>query len=132
VKVILYDGACGLCAASIRFVWKRDRAGVFSFAAIQSEAGRGLLRERGLPEPKLDSMYLLDGERLFERSTAALLVLRELPRYGLLGAAGLLVPRFLRDWVYDRVAGKRHRIGTCERGEAPPEELRKRFLDGEW
>jgi predicted DCC family thiol-disulfide oxidoreductase YuxK len=129
MTVILYDGECGFCAASIRFVWRRDRAGAFHFAAIQSEPGRKLLAQLGIEDPKLETLYLLEGNEIFERSNAGLRIVRRLPRYRLMGTLGQLVPRFLRDWVYDWVARNRHRLRqepTCER---PPEEVRQRFLD---
>ncbi len=131
MMVILYDGECGFCAASIRFVWKRDREGLFHFASIQSEQGRELLAQHGIHDPTLDTMYLLDGKEVFERSGAGLRICRRLPRYRVLSTLGLLVPRFLRDWVYDLVARNRQRITSGESCEPPPEEVRKRFLDRE-
>lgn len=129
MKVILYDGECGFCAASVRFVWKRDVDGLFSFAALQSEAGRRLLRERGIPQPRLDTFYYLEDDRLFERSEAALRVCRQLPRLGLAARFGLLVPRGLRDWAYDCIARNRHRILAGKACEIPPPEVRARFLE---
>lgn len=129
MKVILYDGECGFCATSVRFVWKRDRAGLFHFAAIQSPKGRSLLREHGVEQPRLDTFYLLDGERLYERSEAGLRVCRELPRYRVPAGLGLLISRPLRDRVYDWIARNRHRIMKGTQCEIPPPEVRKRFLD---
>lgn len=130
MKVILYDGECGFCASSVRFVWKRDREGIFHFAPIQSERGAALLRDHGVPDPKLDTFYLLDGDRLDDRSEAALRVCRQLPRYRLLANLGLLVPRFLRDRVYDFIAKNRRRLSRHATCELPPPEVRNRFLDG--
>jgi predicted DCC family thiol-disulfide oxidoreductase YuxK len=129
MTVILYDGECGFCAASIRFVWKRDRAGAFHFAAIQSEPGRQLLAQLGIEDPKLETLYLLEGNEIFERSSAGLRIFRRLPRYRLMGTLGLLVPRFLRDGVYDLVARNRHRLRKELACERPPEDVRQRFLD---
>lgn len=130
MKVILYDGECGFCAASIRFVWKRDRAAQFHFASIQSEAGARILREHGVDHPKLDTFYFLDDDTLFERSGAALRACGHLPRYRFPARLGLLVPRPLRDWCYDLVARNRHRILRKDQCELPPPEVRARFLDG--
>lgn len=131
MKVVLYDGECGFCNAAIQFVWKRDRDGLISYAAIQSKAGRELLREKGIAEPLLDTMYYLDGDKLHERSEAALRVGQELPRYQLLASLGLLVPRPIRNWVYDRVASNRSKLMKASACESPPEEVRARFLDSE-
>ena len=129
MRVILYDGECGFCAASIRFVWRRDRHACFHFAAIQSGPGRELLREHGVADPQLDTVILLDGELLYRRSEAVLRVCCELPRYRLVSRLALLIPRSWRDWIYDRIAERRHRLDRGEKCELPPPEVRKRFLD---
>ena len=129
MTVILYDGECGFCSSAIQFVLKRDREGVFSFAAIQSEPGRDLLRRHGIEDPKLDTMYLVDGDRLYERSSASLRIGKRLPRYGLLATLGLLVPRPIRDWVYNLVARNRRRLAGDEGCLHLSEEEKKRFLD---
>lgn len=129
MKVILYDGECGLCAASLRFVWKRDRAGVFHFATLQSEKGQELLKDHGKDPEYRDSMILLDGDMIYDRSEAALRIARELPRFGALAGLARLVPRFFRDLIYNAIARRRHRLGRSDSCELPPPEVRARFLD---
>ncbi len=129
MMVILYDGECGFCSATIQFILKRDRQGLFHFASIQSKAGRRLLRDHGVDEPGLDTMYLLEDGHLSERSTAALRIGTRLPRYGLLAALGLWVPRFLRDWCYRLVARNRDWLWNRESCLLPTEEQRARFHD---
>ena len=129
MTVILYDGECGFCSASVQFVLTRDREGVFRYASIQSNAGRALLREHGIDDPQLDTMFLLEDGTVYQRSTAGLRIARRLPRYRLLAGLALLVPRPLRDWVYDLVARNRHRLGGGENCLLPTEEQRARFLD---
>ena len=129
--VILYDGECSFCSATIQFVLKRDREELFHFASIQSEAGRRLLRDHGVDEPELDTMYLLEHEQLHERSTAALRVARRLPFYSIPAGLVLCVPRIMRDWCYDMTARHRHRLlqkGSCL---VPTEKQRMRLLDRE-
>ncbi len=129
MRLILYDGECGLCQASIKFVWKRDRAGLFHFAAIQSETGRAALSEHGVDEPKLDTFYYLDGCVLFDRSEGALRVLQKLPGYQSLAMLCRLIPQAWRDACYDRIAANRHKLtpkGVCE---LPPPDVRARFLE---
>ena len=127
--VILYDGECGFCSATIQFILKRDRQGLFHFASIQSKAGRRLLRDHGVDEPGLDTMYLLEDGHLSERRPAALRIGTRLPRYGLLAARGRWVPRFLRDWCYRLVARNRYRLWNRESCLLPTEEQRARFHD---
>ena len=131
MMVILYDGECSFCSAVVQFVLKRDCRELFHFASIQSEAGRRLLRDHGVDEPELDTMYLLEHKQLHERSTAALRVARRLPFYSIPARLVLCVPRIMRDWCYDMTARHRHRLlqkGSCL---APTEKQRMRLLDRE-
>ena len=131
MMVILYDGECSFCSAVVQFVLKRDGRELFHFASIQSEAGRGLLREQGVDQPELDTMYLLEHEQLHERSTAALRIARRLPWYSIPAVLALCVPRILRDWCYDLTARHRHQLlqkGSCL---VPTEKQKMRFLDRE-
>ena len=129
--VILYDGECSFCSATIQFILKRDRQGLFHFASIHSKGGRRLLRDRGVDEPDLDTIYLLEDEHISKRSTATLRIGMRLPRYGLLAALGLWVPRFLRDWCYRLVARNRDWLWDRESCLHPTEEQRARFHDGQ-
>ena len=128
MKVVLYDGDCGFCSSFVQFVWKRDRKGIVYFAAIQSERGRQLLEDAGIPRPDLKTMYFLDEDKIHERSDAGLLVFRLLPRYRILAFIGLIFPRSVRDFFYGLIARYRHRLpsGKCE---LPPSAVRERFLD---
>jgi len=115
----------------VQFVLKRDCRELFHFTSIQSEAGRELLRDHGVDEPELDTVYLLEHEQLHERSTAALRVARRLPFYSIPAGLALCVPRIMRDWCYDMTARHRHRLlqkGSCL---IPTEKQRMRFLDRE-
>lgn len=76
--ILLFDGVCNLCNASVQWVLQRDRAGIFRFAALQSEAGQDLLARFGLETAHFDTVVLVDGDRIFTRSDAALEILRRL------------------------------------------------------
>jgi predicted DCC family thiol-disulfide oxidoreductase YuxK len=109
--VVLFDGACNLCNGAVRFVTRHDRAGRFDFAALQSEPGARLLRERrpGVAVGDPETLVLIEGARVYTHSDAALRIARGLdgawPLLGLLA----LVPRFIRDAAYRFVARRRHR-----------------------
>lgn len=129
--VLLFDGVCGLCHRAVAFVLARDRRGVFRFASLQSEVGRALAARCGLRPDALDTLVLVEGERCSTRSTAALRVARRLTGAWPLLAALLVVPRPLRDAVYDAVAARRYRwFGRYDSCPLPPPALRPRFLDG--
>ena len=108
----------------------RDPRGRFRFAALQSTAGRRLLAQAGRAEHDLDGVVLIAGDRVFDRSTAALRIARGLGGAWPLLAIFLAVPRPLRDAVYDWIARNRYRwFGREESCRVPTPELRARFLD---
>lgn len=129
--VLLFDGVCNLCTASVRWVIPRDPKGHFRFASLQSDVGRRLLVEAGGNPDELDSVVLLEDGQLWERSTAALRVARKLKAPWPLLYTFILVPRTLRDWIYDVVASTRYRVfGRKEECMIPSPEVKGRFLDG--
>jgi predicted DCC family thiol-disulfide oxidoreductase YuxK len=126
---VLFDGVCNLCNGSVLFVIDRDPSAHFHFAALQSDAGRALLRQHGYAGADLSSIVLVDGGRLYTRSTAALRIARRLAWPWRLLYALIVVPRPLRDAVYDLVARNRYRwFGREEACRVPTPELRGRFL----
>ena len=127
---VLFDGVCNLCNALTRFVIEHDPPPArFRLAALQSETGRRLLREHGLPEDEVDTFVLVEGSRAYVRSTAALRLLALLgPPWSLLAVLRLL-PRPLRDALYDWIA--RHRYewwGKRDECMVPTPDVRSRFL----
>jgi predicted DCC family thiol-disulfide oxidoreductase YuxK len=70
--IVLFDGVCGLCNASIDFLLRRDRRGVLRFAALQSPIAQSLLRQHGLDASELSSVVVIDGAQVYRRSDAAL------------------------------------------------------------
>lgn len=128
--MLLFDGVCTLCNALVRFVIERDPAGRFQFAPLQSEAGRRLLDQA--PQPPADSFVLVEDDRFFTGSTAALRVARGL-RFPWPLAYGLVaVPRPVRNWVYEVIARNRYRwFGRCDVCMVSTPDLRSRFLDAE-
>jgi predicted DCC family thiol-disulfide oxidoreductase YuxK len=128
--VLLFDGVCNLCNASVQFVIDRDPEARFRFAALQSEVGRELAEGCGIDADALASLVLVEDGRCYTRSSAALRVARGLKKPWPLVAAFTVVPRPLRDVVYDFIAERRYRwFGKEEACRIPTPELRARFLD---
>ena len=129
-RILLFDGVCHLCEAAVQFVLKRDPSGHFHFAALQSETGRRLLKLRGLGAVNLTTMVLIEDDKHYTRSDAALRVARRLSGLWPLLSVFCIVPRRLRNVAYDWIARNRYRwFGKREACLMPTAELRRRFLE---
>lgn len=107
--VLVFDGACNLCHASVQFALRRDPAGKIRFLAIQSPAGKAFLERNGLPARSYESFYLVDRGEILQKSRAVLRLVRHLRfPWPLLRLFGVL-PAFLLDPFYDLIARNRYR-----------------------
>jgi len=126
--IVLFDGDCGLCHASVRFVVERDDRALFRFAPLDSGVARDLLAGAD-PGPLGDSVLLVEDGRVYDQSTAALRIARRLRWPWNLAWGLMLVPRLVRDLVYAWVARRRGRWsrnnGACT---LPNRNVRERFL----
>ena len=134
--ILLYDGVCGLCNRSVQFVLEHDRKDRFRFAALQSEFAANVLARHGIQTLDLDTVYLVTNygeptESVANRSDAAIKVFRELGGFWSAATALLrLMPRFLRNWFYNRIAGSRYRLfGKYDACPLPDPKDRHKFLD---
>lgn len=128
--VVLFDGVCNLCDSSVQFIIRRDPSGRFRFASLQSDAGRAVVQALGRSPDDLDTMVLVDGDRTWIKSAAALEIARHLT--GLWPALRILaaVPRPVRDWGYDVIARHRYRwFGKKDVCITPTPDVRDRFLE---
>lgn len=127
--ILLFDGICNLCNGAVQFVLQHDTKKVFRFASLQSDATQRLLQQHGYLK-KFDSVVLLENGKLFQKSNAVLQVLNHLPWYLRWTQLFWLVPRFMRDAMYDVIATNRYKwFGKKETCMVPTPELRQRFLD---
>jgi len=106
--VVLIDGLCVLCSRSYRFVKLRDRAGQLRFVTVQSSEGRALAHRFGIDAESPDTFLLIRQARAYSRSDAVLLVLGQL-RGWRWSMSFWLVPRFIRDQIYNMVVRNRYR-----------------------
>jgi len=128
--IVLFDGVCNVCDASVRFVFGHDRDGVFRFAPLQSPIAKSLLHRHHLPSDDLDTVVLIEGDHVSTRSTAALRIVRRLGGAWPLLYGLIVVPRPLRDAAYRWFANNRYRwFGRRESCAIPAPGLRERFLD---
>lgn len=127
-SILFYDGDCGLCNRSVRFLMKRDRARRLRFAPLQGETARNRL-EPELRESLSTIVYHRADASMLTRSDAVLRALID-ARSGwrFLARAALVIPRGWRDGIYNRVAKNRHRFFPKNDCPLPTEEERERLL----
>lgn len=109
-KVVLFDGVCRLCSAWARFLLKFDRDCRFKLATVQSEEGQAILFFFGLPLDEYETMLLVEGDQVYVKSDAILRIVKQLPLPWPALACFRLIPRPVRDWMYDRIAQNRYRL----------------------
>jgi len=128
--IVLFDGVCNFCNATVNFIIRNDKKGVFRFAALQSEAGQKILKKYGLSKDQFNSFLLIEESRVFDRSTAALKIAKQLSLPWRLMQVFFIVPRFIRDGVYDVIAHNRYKwFGKKDSCMVPTKEMKSRFLD---
>lgn len=127
--IILFDGVCQFCNASVNFVLRRDHHDRFRFSPLQSAAGEQLLSAHGLDKGETDSFVLIEGNKAYTRSSAVLRVAGRLGFPWKLLRVFLIVPAFIRDAVYNWIARNRYRwFGKKDQCMVPDEKVRRKFL----
>ena len=127
--ILLFDGVCNLCNSTVKFTIKRDPKEKFKFASLQSESGQALLKKFGLPNNDFNSFVLIRGDKYYQKSSAALQVLKELGGIWQLFYILILVPKPIRDYVYNVIAKSRYKIfGKKDACMIPTPDIKKRFL----
>ena len=126
--IVFYDGNCGLCDRSVRWIMRCDRAGVFRFAPLQGETYAAI--DDPSKPTDVATIVVLDATRLLTRSDAALAILARLPGpYPALARLGRILPRPIRDAAYRLVARHRLRLfGGPEACRLPTQSERERLL----
>ena len=128
--IVLFDGDCAFCDGSVKWIIDHDRAGRLRFAPQQSPTGKQMLARHRLPVEGIESMVLIEADRVSTHSTAVLRIACSLPWPWKLCAAALVIPRPIRDFVYNGIAKRRYTIaGTLEACSIPTHEQQSRILD---
>jgi len=129
-KIILFDGVCNLCNTSVNFVIKNDKKGVFRFAPIQTDFGETILKKYHINTKDTDSIILIDEDNHYIKSTAALYIAKELSGAYPLLFCFMIVPKFIRNWIYDLVAKNRYKwFGKKVSCMIPTPELKNKFYN---
>lgn len=128
--VLLFDGVCNLCTSSVQFIIKRDPKRKFRFASLQSAFGQEVLQQHQLNTQTFDSLVLLDGGKIYQRSTAALRIARQLSGAWSMLFIFMIVPAFIRNAVYDFIARNRYKwFGKKEACWLPTPDLQALFYE---
>ena len=128
MAIVLFDGECNFCDASVQFILKHDPKGIFKFASLKSEIGQQLLNDFNVPQ-NMDGIVLIEGNGFYTRSTAALKIARQLTGLWKFFYTFIIIPKFLRDSVYSVIAKNRYKwFGKKDSCMLPTPEQRKRFL----
>ena len=128
--IMLIDGVCNLCNHTVKFTVKHDFRKRILIAALQSDAGQRLLKQHGLPLSDFQSFVWIEKGEAYTRSTGALKYFKALRGLWALLYAFIIIPKPIRDTVYDFVSRRRYRwFGKSETCFVPTPELKSRFLD---
>lgn len=128
--VIFFDGVCNLCNASVQFVIEHDQENYFKFSALQGDYAKAVLPKFNVNPSSLNSTLLLEDGKLYTKSSSALRVAKKLNGIWPLLYGFIIVPKFIRDWVYDLVAKNRYKWwGKQETCWLPTPALKNKFYD---
>jgi predicted DCC family thiol-disulfide oxidoreductase YuxK len=128
--IILFDGVCNLCSGIVMFTIKRDRQGIFKFTPLQSDVGQSLLKQFNLPMDSYQSFILVEGDRYYQKSTAALRVVRRMNGLCSILYVFIVLPRPIRDFIYDLIVKNRYKwFGKKEKCLIPAPGIKSRFLE---
>ncbi|WP_144393354.1 thiol-disulfide oxidoreductase DCC family protein [Pleionea sediminis] len=130
-SVILFDGVCKLCNAWSHFIIKHDKQYRFKLASVQSPEGRQLLQHFDYSLDEYETMLVIDKKTCLEKSDAFFYVMSQLgsPWRALL--LFKVIPKRLRDWLYDRIALNRYQLfGKYDQCLLPTPDHNKRYLNG--
>ncbi len=129
-RIVLFDGVCNFCEASVLFIIERDRKGLFSFAPLQSNLGRSYLEQHDIDSASTDSIVLIKHDKAYVKSDAALEIAKELDGIWKCVYVLRFIPAPMRDAVYSLVAKNRYRwFGVKQQCLNPSHGLQNRMLD---
>ena len=129
-RIILFDGVCNLCNASVKFIIRHDPKAYFRFATLQSDFARRILPGNDISSENFASLILIENDIVFSKSTAALKISRKLNGLWPVFYVLIIIPKPIRDFLYDLIAKYRYRLfgrkNTCM---VPDQEFKKRFIE---
>lgn len=129
-SIIFFDGVCNLCNNSVNFIIKRDKHKRFLYASLQSDAARDILLQFKIKNSDLDSIILVEHGKLYQKSTAILKIAKQLNGLWRLNYVFIIIPKIIRDFVYDIIAKRRYKwFGKRSVCMIPTNDMKLRFLE---
>lgn len=127
-NIVFFDGECNLCNRTVQFIIRKDSK--LKFASLQSANNQVLLRQYGYSPGKFDSLIYIRSGKFYIKSTAVLKILYGLGSGWRLLYFSIIIPRFMRDLVYDYIAKRRYKyFGKRTICMIPTLELQDRFIE---
>lgn len=127
--ILLFDGYCNLCSGSVVFIIKREKRDTFRFTSLQSKFAQELLSKLNSDGNIPDSIVLVEADEMHYKSKAALEVARRLKFPWPLFYIFIVIPPFIRDWMYDFIAKRRYRwFGKKQQCFVPQKDVQHKFL----
>ncbi len=129
-KIILFDGVCNFCNFWVNFVIDHDSKNLFLFAALQSKSGQEILNRFNLSTTDFDTFILVEGNEYSTKSDAVLKIAANLKGISRILVIGKILPKFIRDLMYDLIAKNRYKLfGKRESCRIPTPEEKIKFLE---
>jgi predicted DCC family thiol-disulfide oxidoreductase YuxK len=126
--IVLFDGECNFCSFWVSYVIKRDKKNVFRFASLKSVIGLELLAKYKVGKD-VDSVILLENDKAYIKSTAALRILKILGGFKSIFYGLIIIPAFIRNFFYNIIATYRYRwFGKLDCEFVPHQNLKNKFL----
>ncbi|WP_159023414.1 thiol-disulfide oxidoreductase DCC family protein [Formosa sp. L2A11] len=130
-ELVLFDGVCNLCDHSVQFIIKHDKKNRFRFTTLQGKTAQPIIKSFNIDTDKTDSILLYTpNNKLYTKSSAALKIASKLSFPICALAIFLIIPKFIRDAVYDYIARNRYQwYGKKEACMIPTKALKNKFLE---
>jgi predicted DCC family thiol-disulfide oxidoreductase YuxK len=128
-SIILFDGVCNLCNTSVQFIIKNDPKKQFLFTSLQSDVAKEILLHHTSKKINLSTIILIKNGHIYDKSTAVLLISKELNNFYSLCYFFMIIPKFIRDGIYMVISKNRYKwFGKKEKCMLPSKDNRDRFL----
>ena len=130
-KILFFDGLCNFCNTSVDFVWKHNKSRNIYYSSLQSDFTKVKLPSLGIDKINLRTIYFYDGFRVYQKSHAVFMILRNFDGlfYPSLAKIFFIIPRFISDYIYDIISKNRYDIlGKSDSCRVPTLEEKDFFL----